>query len=168
VALVAVDEALPAAPAPFDEVRDRVSVAVVEELRREAALAAARKAAERGEIAAAARTLGLEVANSNDLSPGQAPPGIGNSTPELQEALFGEGAEVGARGTIAVPAGALIYEISRREPFDAVRFESEKGALREETLQSRRDQHRQALVRQMREQQRIEINPAWLDSLDES
>ncbi len=169
LALVTVDEILPPSPAPFEDVKLSVTGEVLDERARGAALTAAEAAlAKHGDPAAVAQRLGLEVASSGDLSPGQAPPEAGGTTPDLTARLFGPEASQGDRGAISVPAGALVYEISSREPFDAARFELERATLLEETLQSRRASYAQAIVNQLLEQREIEINPAWHETLNPS
>jgi peptidyl-prolyl cis-trans isomerase D len=167
LALVVVDEILPAAPAPFEDVKASLSIAILDDLSQAAALEAARQADERhADLAAVAEALGPDKQSSGDLSPGQSPPGTGPSTPELEEILFGENAKEGNRGVVAVADGALVYEILRREPFDPGRFESEKTNLRREALADRRSQYRQSVLNQLKVQQRIEYNPLWLEELD--
>jgi len=169
MALVVVDDALPAAPAPFDEVKDDVTAAVLQDLKLQAATDRARRSYERqADLDAVARDLGLEKKSSDDLAPGQAPPDTGSSTAELETALFGDDAEDGKRGVVTITDGAIVYEIERREPFDPARFESEKHDLRRETLDNRRTQFRQSLINRLREQQQVEYNPAWLERLDET
>jgi peptidyl-prolyl cis-trans isomerase D len=167
MALVAVDEVLPASPAPFEEVRSRVSTALLDERMLAAALEAAQAAHDRhADLDAVAKALGQDVQNSGELAPGQAPPETGGSTPELRGILFGDSADEGDRGVIAVPSGALVYHISRRTPFDPQRFETEKSDLRQETVGNRRAQHRQAILDQMKTQQQIEYNASWLDTIE--
>jgi hypothetical protein len=169
VALVVVDELVPEAPAPFEEVRSSVSTAILNERTRRATLAAARASNDRHpDLAALARSEEREVQSSADRAPGQAPTGTGGSSAEIEEVLFGNAATEGVRGVVAVPAGAMVYEITRREPVDPLRFQTESAGLREETLQSRRNQYRQSLVNQLRSTQQIEYNPQWLDALDEA
>jgi len=167
LALVVVDEVTEAAPAPFYEVRASVLAAFVAEHRGTAALEAARAASERHpDLAAVARSLGREVQSSGELAPGQAPPEAGGITPELEASLFQESAAEGDGGVAEVPLGAIVYRITRREPFDPQRFAREKAGLGQETLQSRRQQHRQAILNQMKLRHRVEYNAAWLESLE--
>lgn len=159
VALVAVDDLVPADVAPLDEVRDEVTAAILAERSRQAALVAAERAhARHASVAAAAKALGMESKSSGDLAPGQALPGGGGPLPEFESRLFGEAAAVGARGVLPVPAGALFYEITSRKPFDPARFDEEKASLRQEVLQERRAQYRRAIVDRLRASQKIEIN----------
>jgi len=169
VALVVVDDVVPEGPAPFDEVRSSVSTAILDERARSAALVAARASNDRhADLATLAGSEKLELQSSTDLAPGQAPAGTGGSSAEIEEVLFGNAATAGVRGVVAVPAGAMVYEITRREPVDPLRFQTESAGLREETLQSRRNQYRQSVVNQLRSTQQVEYNPQWLDSLDEA
>ncbi len=169
LALVTVDEILPAAPAPFEDVKPAVTSEVLDERARRAALTAAEEAlAQHGDPPAVAQRLGLEVASSGDLSPGQAPPEAGGATPDLTARLFGPDAGAGDRGAVRVPAGALVYEISSRESFDAERFESERATLFDETLQRRRDSYVQAFIQQLLTRHEVEINPAWEETLNPS
>jgi peptidyl-prolyl cis-trans isomerase D len=164
-ALVVVDEEVPASPAPFEEVENAVATAVLAERSRTAALAAARSANERhDDLTAVAKALGQELQSSGALAPGQALPGIGGPAPELRERLFGVEADEGDRGVVAVPGGAVVYRIAKREPFDAQRFESEKAVLRQETLENRRSQYRQSIISQLKIQQQVEYNVALLDA----
>lgn len=167
MALVVVDELLPASPAPFEDVRSAVSTALLDERTAAAALMAAQEANDRhADFEAVAKALGQDVQKSGELAPGQAPPEAGGSTPELAEILFGDGADEGDRGVIAVPNGAMVYRISRRAPFDPQRFETEKSDLRRETVQNRRAQYRQAVINQLKAQQQIEYNASWLDTIE--
>lgn len=169
LALVTVDEIRPPSPAPFEDVKLSVKSEVLAERARRAALTAAEVAlAKHGDPASVAQRLGLEVASSGPLAPGQAPPEAGGVTPDLTARLFGPEAREGDQGVIGVPAGALVYEISSREPFDTERFESERATLLDQTLQSRRDSYVQALINQLLEQHEIEINPAWDETLNPS
>jgi len=167
LALLVVDETLPAAPAPFEDVRPEIATRLEGQRKLAAAVEAAQRAhAGRSDLAAAAKTLGQEVKSAIDLSPGQLPPGAGRSTPEVQTELFGDDALEGAGGVLETPEGALIYTITGRETFDPERFETEKSQLRRETLEQRRAQHLQAVIERLRSQQQIEFNAAWLETID--
>ena len=167
LALLVVDETLPAAPAPFEEVRSEIATRIEGQRKLAAAMEAARKAhAGQTDLAAAATKLGLEVKSATDLAPGQLPPGAGRPTPEIQAALFGDDAREGAGGVLETPEGALVYTITGRETFDPERFETEKGQLQREALEQRRAQHLQAVIERLRAQQQIEYNAAWLETID--
>lgn len=157
--VVAVDELLEAATAPLDEVRDKVSAAILAERSRVAAIAAAERALEsRGTLDAAAAALGIAVQSSGDLAPGQPLPGVDRPPAELGDRLFREDAKVGDRGVVPLESGAILYEITSRVPFDTARFEEQRAELRREILAQRRDQYLQAVLRQLRGSQKIEIN----------
>ena len=161
------DETLPAAPAPFEEVRSEIATRIEGQRKLAAAMEAARKAhAGQTDLAAAATKLGLEVKSATDLAPGQLPPGAGRPTPEIQAALFGDDAREGAGGVLETPEGALVYTITGHETFDPERFETEKGQLQREALEQRRAQHLQAVIERLRAQQQIEYNAAWLETID--
>ena len=169
LALVTVDQVLPPSPAPFEDVKPSVTSEFLDERARGAALIAAEAAlAKNGDPQSVAQQLGLEVGSSGDLAPGQAPPEAGGVTPDLTARLFGPEASAGDHGAISVPAGALVYQISSREPFDADRFESERATLLVETLESRRASYVEAIINQMLEQHEVEINPAWQETLNPS
>ncbi len=158
-AVISVEEELPAGIAPIEEVADTVRVAVLNERLRLAARAAADEAFERGKnLGGAAKRLGKEVEESGDLMPGQTIPRTGGYTPEATAALFGPEAAQGDSGVVPVPAGALIYEITRREPFDPAAFESGKDALRAEVLQVRRQALEFSVVSSLIDEAEIEIN----------
>jgi peptidyl-prolyl cis-trans isomerase D len=147
MAVVTLEAIVPPGPAPLEEIRERVSSDILNERTRTAALAAARAALERhGSLEAAARALERELTSSRDIAPGQTLPGTGGTPPELERELFGPEAAVGRQGVVAVPAGALLYRIIGREPFDPQRFAAERADLRQELLSQRRLQYRQGLI----------------------
>jgi peptidyl-prolyl cis-trans isomerase D len=159
MALVVVDEIVPASVAPLDEIRNSVGTDILNYRARQAALAAASRALERhGDLAAAARALGEEVKESGDLAPGGTIPGTGGSTPEMEEALFGPGVMEGDRGVVAVPAGALVYEVTARVPFDSLAYEDARADLRLELREQRRSAMYRAVLERMYQQQEVLIN----------
>jgi hypothetical protein len=165
-AIVVVDEVVEPGPAPFEDVKASVRTDLHDDRARRAALERAREAVDRtADLAAAARALGLDVQRSGDLAPGQALPATGGASDEMGAALFGDGAQVGDRGAVPVPAGALVYAITRREPFDPSRFAASRADLRDETLARRRDAYRQSILDNLRARQTIEVNRSWLESL---
>ena len=167
VALVVVDEVLPPAPAPFEEVKQTVSSAVVEARSRKAAIEAARASHQKhGNPAAIAKAVGGEVRSSGDLAPGQAAPETGGGGGEFRKTLFHDDVTTGQSGAIEVPAGAIVYEVSRREPFDATRFDSEKNELREQLLRERRSNYSLSIINQLRSREDVVENPTWRDILD--
>ena len=163
MALVTVDEVLPASIAPFDDVSEQVRKDQQQDRARRAAQAAAEKAlSDHASFGAAAIALGKEPRESGDLRPGQAIPGAGGPSAEAEEKLFGPEITTGTLGVIEVPTGALAYEVIRREHFDPVRFDNEKGELRTELLIGERARYGQSVLNQLRRTQDIEINPQVL------
>jgi peptidyl-prolyl cis-trans isomerase D len=161
-AVVVVDEAVPAAVAPFEEVATtKVKSDVLNERLRDAARERAEAALRSGgDVRAAARALGLDVKSSGDLAPGDTIPGTGGNSPELERTLFGPGAVIGRRGVVGVPGGSLVYEITRREPLDREKFEQTKDALRGQLLDGRRNALLQSLLNELLKSYRVEINQA--------
>jgi peptidyl-prolyl cis-trans isomerase D len=166
VGLVVVDEAVPPAVAPFEEVREQVKDDLLSQRSRDMALATARRTlAQTRTVAEAARQLGLEAHTADNLVPGQDLPHAGGPAPDLQLRLFGERVQVGDRGVEPVRSGAVLYEVTAHQPFDPARFEAEKTTLREQTLAQRREQYRQAVLAQLRQRQEIEFNHRLVDRL---
>jgi hypothetical protein len=93
-------------------------------------------------------------------------PGIGGDSDELSATLFDDGTVIGNTGVIQVPAGALIYEVTDRTPFDQVAFETGSDLLREELLTQKRQLHLQSILNRLREDYRIEINSELINQYD--
>jgi peptidyl-prolyl cis-trans isomerase D len=166
-AIVAIDEEVGAALAPFDEVRERVLQDWSDERGRNAALHSARQALERaGDLAAAARALKVEVQQTDALRPAGELPGTGGLSAEARAALFGESAAAGAAGVVPVPDGALLYEITSRQLHDPAQFELAKRDLYTELLQDRQDELRRTLLERIHAQARIEVNQAEIERLN--
>jgi len=167
MALTRVDEEVEAQLAPLAEVRGEVRSDLLNDLSRQLAYERAQNALEGGrDMAAAAQRLDLEIASSGELSPGQALPGTGGSTPEFQQTLFGDAISVGDRGVLEVPGGALVYEVTAKEEFDYLAYEMAKPDLRDELLTSRRNIMRQAVADKLRPQAEIQINDALVARID--
>jgi parvulin-like peptidyl-prolyl isomerase len=167
MALVVVDETVEASVAPLEQIAETVRSDLSSELSRQAALTAAQEALDRGgEFSAVARRLDQEVAASGDLAPGQTLPGAGAATPELRESLFAPGLMEGDRGVVEVPAGALVFEVTRREPFDSYAFEDAKATLRQELLEQKKNALRQSIIQQMIRVQDVEINGELVEAYD--
>jgi peptidyl-prolyl cis-trans isomerase D len=161
------DELVPAGRAPFEEAEARVRGDVIDERSHEAALTAARRAmAGAKDLRTAAKVAGKEVESSTDLAPGQTQPAWGGDSPELRAALFGASVAVGNRGVVAVPTGALAYEVTRRVPFDAAAFGNARAALRNELVQERQTSIVRSLLDQMRKKREIVINQPLIQQLD--
>jgi peptidyl-prolyl cis-trans isomerase D len=140
MALLVVDEELPAEIAPLEDVRNRVRTDVLNARLKRLASEAARKALEGGGgFEAAVKSLGLEIQESGELAPGSPQlSGTGGSTPELTNALFGDQAAEGDEGVVEVPAGAVLYRITKRLPFDRELFEDSREALETELIGERK------------------------------
>jgi peptidyl-prolyl cis-trans isomerase D len=165
LAIVACVEVLPPSIQPQSEVMDRVTSDALNERGRAAALVVARRIAAAASLEAGAKVADLEVKQSGDLQSGALLPGVGAS-PELDAALFGPGARVGARGTAGTPGGAIAFQITRADTFDAARFESDKNALREQLQQQQRDQTTQGMIELLRQKHTIELNQPLIDSVN--
>jgi hypothetical protein len=160
MAVFVVDEELPPSIAPLTEVRAQVETAFRNDRLRKAAVAAARSAlGSRGDLDRAARSLDQEVQDSGDMAPGRVVlPGLGGDSAELSAALFNDQVAVGDNGVIPVPAGALIYEVTDRAPFDPDAFLAAGESLEAEILSQKRQLHLQTVLSTLREGYRIEIN----------
>ncbi len=160
MAVFSVDEEFPPAVAPLEDVRIKVEAAFRNDRLGKAAVAAARSSlGSRRDLDRAARALALEVQDSGDLAPGRVVlPGIGGVSNELSAALFDDQLAVGDTGVIAVPAGALIYEVTDRAPFDPDAFNVASASLEAELLTQKRQAHVQAVLTTLRADYRIEIN----------
>jgi len=160
LAIVAVDEIIPAAVAPFEEVAAQVRTAVLNQRQRDAAVAAAEQAlGRRGDLAAAARSLGVEVRESGDLAPGPVRlPGTGGGEDALAARFFAADLGEGDTGIVEVPTGAVIYRVTRRVPFDPVMFEASRAGLREELLDQKRSELLGAILGRLQGQMDIQVN----------
>jgi peptidyl-prolyl cis-trans isomerase D len=165
LAIVACIELVPSAVRPFAEVESQVRNDLLNDRGVQAARVAARRIAAASTLAEGAKPMKLEVKKSGDLSAGDALPGIG-PVPEFDAALFGAGGTVGTKGSVAVPGGAIAYDITRHDTFDASKFEADKATLRGELLQQRRDQLAQGLIENLRQSHTIEINQPLVDSVN--
>ncbi|HXV75482.1 MAG TPA: peptidyl-prolyl cis-trans isomerase, partial [Candidatus Polarisedimenticolaceae bacterium] len=167
LALVVVDELIPEGVAPLEEVRNRVSTDVLNFRAKEAAVSAAQNAADLYEsLAEMAESLGKEVRESGELGPDQAIPTTGGGSAAVRAALFGEQTQVGDRGVVDVPAGALVFEITSRQPFDPTMFEIEKDALRTELVERKRLGMRRSLVDQLSQDLKIVVNDQLVERID--
>jgi peptidyl-prolyl cis-trans isomerase D len=167
--LALVDQLVPAGTAPYEEVEARVKGDVIDTRSREAALTLAREALERSrDLRAAARVAGREVESSGDLAPGDSEPAWGGDSPELRAALFAPDAAVSRRGVVPVPAGALVYEITRRVPFDATAFAAARSALETELLEERRGALVRSILERLRRRSDIVINQPLVEQIDGS
>lgn len=156
-AMAAVVEVLPPSVRPLAEVRQQVISDVLAARGREAAVASARRALAAGSLQSAAKAVKAEVKSSGDVVPGFTLAGPGRS-PELEKAVFAASAAVGTTGVAEAPGGAVIYQVTRHETFDPARFEAAKAALREETLDRRRNELLGGILTNLRRKYTVEIN----------
>ena len=164
MAVIAVDELVDSTIAPLEDVRAQVRSDLLNQRLLDKARAAAERALQGGrDLEAAAKLLDLEVQQSGDLSPGQQIPGTGGTSPELQQALFGADTAQGQRGVVPIPAGALIYEVTLRDPFDPALFAAARDSLRAEILAQRRAALLQSILQEMLQVYQVEINPELID-----
>jgi peptidyl-prolyl cis-trans isomerase D len=167
LALVVVEEIVPESVAPLDDVEERVRTDILNDRAQRAARTTAEQALEhREDFAEAVAALSAEAQDSGELAPGQVLPGTGGSSLEMQEALFGDAVTIGDRGVVEVPAGALVYEVATRQPFDPIAFEGQKETLREELVQQRRLGMRRSMVDELSGQLEIVINEPLVQRLD--
>jgi peptidyl-prolyl cis-trans isomerase D len=165
--IVNVTQVTEAEVAPLEDVESQVRTDLLNERLREKAYEVAQRTANGDwELQRAAKLLGLEVQESGDLAPGTAPAGSGGSSEELERALFGDTATAGARGFARVPGGALLYEITRREPFDPVAFEAARPALFQEVEANRKAAVRESILTTLRDRHKVEINQALVAQID--
>jgi peptidyl-prolyl cis-trans isomerase D len=167
LAIVAVDVEVPAGVAPIDEIRNEIATDVLNDRARARALESARTSLDAGgEFSELAERLGSELQESGDLSPNQDLPGTGGLTAEVRSVLFGEDVQEGDRGAVAVPSGALVYEVTYREGFDRVDFETRRVELTEELRQQRRQELELSMVEQLREDGEVQINDTAIRRYD--
>jgi len=167
MALVVIEEIVPESVAPLDEVQERVRTDLMNDRAVRLARTVAEQALEqREEFAEVVSALKAEVETSGELAPGQSLPGSGGSSPEMQEALFGDAVTIGDRGVVGIPSGALVYEVANRVAFDAIAFEQEKETLRAEVVQQRRQAMRRSMVDELSRQLEIVINEPLVERLD--
>jgi peptidyl-prolyl cis-trans isomerase D len=158
-AVLTVTEIIPESVSPLEDVLGQVTADLLNDRALVAARDAARKAFDRhGTVEAAAKSLGLTVQSSGELAPSQPLSGSGGSSPELDEALFGAQARAGDKGVGPVPAGAVIYEVTRRDGFDPAKYAEFEGGLRRELLQLRQGELLQSVLDRVRDGYDIRIN----------
>ena len=167
LAVVVIDELVPEVVAPLDEVESRVRTALLNARALEAAISEAQNAADLYQsITEMAEFLGEDVQDSGDLAPGQAVPGSGGGSAEIKQAIFGDSVQVGDRGVIEVPAGALVYQVTRREPFDPVAFDEAREGLRDQLIEQRRLGMRRSMVDQLSQNLEIVVNDQLVERID--
>jgi peptidyl-prolyl cis-trans isomerase D len=153
--------------APFDEVENQVRLDVLDQKMQEAAYDVATQVTiGTWDLRSVAAMLDLEVQESGDLPPGNSPPASGGNSEELEQTLFADSTNVGDQGVARVPSGALIYHITRREPFDPVAFKSAKPALTQEIETDRKSALRESILAKLRDRYEVEINQTLVGQID--
>jgi peptidyl-prolyl cis-trans isomerase D len=164
MALVAVDEVIPPAVAPFEEVENSVRTDILNQRAKDAALAEARRAFDAGgDLDTAAAALKVDVQDSGDLTRGQSLPSTGESPQTVEALLFGDSVAVGDRDVIEVAAGAMIYEVTGRELFDPAAYQVAKPDLRRELLTRRQGLVQRSILERLRESQDVKVNQTLVD-----
>lgn len=165
VALVACTAVLPPGIEPLSEALTRVKTDVLNERGRQAALVAARRIAAGSSLEAGAKGFKLDVKKSGDVSPGTPVPGAG-ALPALDAILFDAKTEVGAKGAVVAPGGAVAYDVTKHDAFDPAKFQADKAALEEQLLKQRRNELAQGIVETLLRKHDVKINQAVVDSLN--
>ena len=158
-ALVVVTDIVPPSVKPFEEVEVTAKAHLLNDRALRAARDAAKAAFDRhGTLEDAASALGLTPSPSGELTPGSSLPGAGGTSPELRESLFGPLTQTGDVGLSPVPAGMVIYEVTRREGLDEARFTELETGLRNELLQLRQGELLQSVIDKISKDYEIQIN----------
>ena len=165
LAIVACSEIVPSGVRPLTEVEAQVKKDVASDRARQAALVTAKRLSAGLSLADGAKVMKLDVKKTGNLVSGGEIPGVGR-VPQLDAALFGSSGAVGAKGAVAAPGGAIAYEITRHDAFDAAKFQTDKATLRQEVLQQRRDQLAEGLIQSLRQKHTIEINQPVVDGVN--
>jgi hypothetical protein len=84
----------------------------------------------------------------------------------MQEALFGDAVTIGDRGVVEIPSGALVYEVTSRQPFDPIAFSEQQETLLADLVQQRRLGMRRSMVDELSGQLEIVINEPLVQRLD--
>jgi hypothetical protein len=159
LALVTVDEILPPALRPLDEVRDRVRQDVLTGRREDAAAAKAeRELARASDFDALGKSLDATVYTADDVNPGRPVRTLGQPTPEFSEILFGAGVTPGRRGVVRLPSGVAVYEITAHAPYNPLEFVAKKDEVRQNLLREKRQQYQRAVIERLLTLQEIEVN----------
>jgi len=166
--IVTVKEVTPAQVAPLDEVENQARTDLLNQRLRDKAYEVALNATSGSwDLAGVASQLGLDVLESGDLSPGgAAPAGSGGDSDELRQALFSDEAVVGTQGVATVPGGALLYEITLREPFDPDAFAAAQPALLQEVETDRKAAARESILTTLRDRHKVQINQILVSQID--
>ena len=165
--LVAVVEAdLETSVAPFEDVRDRVRTDFLNRRLKDAALAEARSAFDAaGDLAGAASRLGRDVTNSGDLAPGDLVEGAGLMTAAMESAWFSDSAQVGDTGVLEGEAGAVVYSVTDRVPFDPAAFDDARSGLEAELVHERKSLLLQQILNDLLDDYSVLTNDELVDGV---
>jgi peptidyl-prolyl cis-trans isomerase D len=146
-------EARPPREPELAEVEARVRAAVQREqaaelARAEAATVRARLGAG-STLDAIAAELGLEVTDSGEFTPGGSIPGLGAARPLAEATAALETGQFG--GPVAVPAGAVVFELVSKTPFDRAAFEAAKTETRDQLRREEAQRLLSAILAERRE-----------------
>jgi peptidyl-prolyl cis-trans isomerase D len=164
MAILTVNEWIPAGLAPLGETEGQITTDILNDRARAMALTQAEATfANEGSLQATADALGLTIQDSGELAPGQNIPGTGDINSGITDVLFGEGVQEFNSGVVEVSSGAMIYQITARQPFDTERFETEKASLSQSVLDQKRERRRQSMLNRLYEELEIEVNRGIVD-----
>lgn len=151
----------------LDEVRDRVREDVVRDKagelakQRAASIAAGLKAA--GDFAAAAKTFGLEVKETDLIARGAAIPDIGISE-DIDAAAFALPVG-GVSDAIATPGGTAIVRVAERQDVTEEQIAAGRDQLRDELAAQRQDRFFSAYMQKAKSGLKINIRQDVMDQL---
>jgi peptidyl-prolyl cis-trans isomerase D len=154
----------PGLPA-FAEAKARVVADVQKRKQDEATLAGVRQAlAGAGTLEALAKKLNLKI-EAPEAFPKAGPiPGLGAPKAVLDAVFSAKAGEV--KGPVALDArGAVVFRVESVTPFDAVAFDREKDALKEQLRGQKASKVLQALIQQRRSDLKVEFNKDFLSRM---
>lgn len=108
-----------------------------------------------------AQELGLEVGDSGEFTREGTIPGLGAAQPIAAVAFGLEPGQLG--GPVAVPAGAVLFEVASRTPFDAEAFAAARDATREELRRAEAERLLGALITAERVRAGVTYDPQLVE-----
>ncbi len=156
----------------FEEVRDKVLEAYLQEQRDtltlDRATAFLQKAREAGSLEAAAKAAGLKVYETPMFRKGSTIDENLKFSPEVHDQAFALPVG-GLGGPVRVTNQYFVLEVAEKSPFDEGRFNREKDQLAEQLTQRRRSEFYSAFVQnvvdRLRREEKIVINQRLVDDL---
>ncbi len=163
-AFIAVDEIVPSAIPPLDQVRDKVQATVVSNK----AIALAREKAQQvsgasGSFTAAARAAGATVRTTELIARGSSIPEIGVS-PKVDEAAFAL-TQGQTSQPIATDTAVVVVHVAERQDVDAQAMAEARDALRAELLQQRANTFFAAYMAKATQDMKVTYNQATVDAV---